>query len=188
MGLWLVQECRRQWQRGGVDLSYAEVTEMAQKAKPFIAYIDPDYSEFLSPGDMPEKINDHLTQTGRKTIKDKGQMIRVILESLAFKYRWAVERIEDITAKTIDCLHIVGGGIRNELLCQFTANAVAKRVICGPIEATAAGNILLQAKATGQIESLAEARDIVRNSFELKEYQPQDVALWEEQYKKNIGD
>ena len=188
MGLWLVQECRRQWQRGGVDLSYAELTEMAQKAKPFIAYINPDYSEFLSPGDMPEKINDHLTQTGRKTIKDKGQMIRVILESLAFKYRWAVERIEDITAKTIDCLHIVGGGIRNELLCQFTANAVGKRVICGPIEATAAGNILLQAKATGQIESLAEARDIVRNSFELKVYQPQDVALWEEQYKKIIGD
>jgi len=188
MGLWLLQECRRQWQKDGVDLSYAELTEMAQNAEPFSAYIDPDYGEFLSPGDMPKKINNYLAQTGHKTIKDKGQMIRVILVSLAFKYRWAVQRIEDITGKTIDCLHIVGGGIQNELLCQFTANAVAKRVSAGPAEATAAGNILLQAKATGQINTLAQARKIVRNSFALKEYQPQDVPLWEEQYKQIIND
>jgi sugar (pentulose or hexulose) kinase len=188
MGLWLVQQCKKQWQKDGVELSYDELTGMAQKTEPFTAYIDPDYSKFLSPGDMPEKINDHLAQTGQKTINDKGQVIRVILESLAFKYRWTVEKLEDIIGDKIDCLHIVGGGIQNELLCQFTANAVGIRVIAGPVEATASGNILMQARATRQIETLQQAREIVRNSFELKEYQPQNVSLWQEQYSriKNI--
>jgi len=184
MGLWLMQECKRQWQREGADLSYADITEMAQKAKPFAAYIDPDYREFLAPGDMPKRINDYLAKTGQKTISDKGQMIRIILESLAFKYRYVMEAIEDITGKKIEVLHIVGGGIQNELLCQFTANALGKKVITGPIEATASGNILMQAKATGQIKTLAKARDIVRNSFELKQYQPQEALLWEKQYRK----
>ncbi|MHC4424161.1 MAG: rhamnulokinase [Planctomycetota bacterium] len=187
MGLWLVQECKRHWQKESVKLSYDELTQMAQKAEPFTAYIDPDYGEFLSPGDMPKKINNYLALSGQKTIKDKGQMIRVILESLAFKYRWGVEKLEDITGNTISCLHIVGGGIQNELLCQFAANAVAKKVIAGPIEATASGNILMQAKATGQIKTLAEARQIVRNSFELKEYQPQEISLWQEQYEKSLA-
>jgi len=184
MGLWLVQECKRQWQREGVELSYPELTEMAQKAKPFAANIDVDYSEFLAPGDMPGRINNYLAQSGQKKIQDKGQMVRAILEALTFKYRWVLERIEDITGKKNDCLHIVGGGIQNELLSQFAANATGKRVIAGPVEATATGNILMQAKATGQIKNLADARKIVRNSFELKEYQPQDVSLWQEQYRK----
>jgi rhamnulokinase len=111
-------------------------------------------------------------------------MIRAILESLAFKYRYMTEAIEDIAGQSIEVLHIVGGGIQNELLCQFTANATGKTVITGPIEATASGNILMQAKATGQIKTLAEAREIVRNSYELKEYQPQDSELWEKEYKK----
>ncbi len=187
MGLWLVQECKRQWQKEGVELSYAELTETAQKAEPFTAYIDPDCGEFFSPGDMPKRINDYLRQSGQKTINDKGQMVRTILESLAFKYRRVFEEIEDITGTSPDCLHIVGGGIQNELLCQFTANAIGKRVVAGPIEATASGNILIQAKATGQIKTLAEAREIVRNSFDLKEYQPEDSQLWEEQYKLVIG-
>ncbi len=184
MGLWLVQECKRQWQREGVELSYSELTEMAQKAKPFAANIDVDYSEFLAPGDMPKRINDYLAKTGQKKSEDKGQMIRAILEALAFKYRWVIEKIEDITGKKIDRLHIVGGGIQNELLNQFAANATGKKIEAGPIEATATGNILMQAKATGQIKNLAEARKIVRNSFDLKEYQPQDVSLCQERYKE----
>ncbi len=183
MGLWLVQECRRQWQREGVDLSYRQITDMAKAAVPFVAHIAPDYSGFFSPGDMPKRINGYLTETGQKPIDDKGQMIRVILESLALKYRSVMEAIENITKEPIEVLHIVGGGIQNELLCQFTANAIAKKVITGPIEATAAGNILMQAKATGQIKSLTELREIVRNSFELKEYQPQDSKLWDQHYK-----
>lgn len=183
-GLWLLQECRRQWQQGGVDLSYAELSAMAEQAQPFAAYIDPDYNGFLSPGDMPSRINNFLAKTGQKIINDKGQMARVILESLAFKYRTVAEAVEDITGEAIEILHIVGGGIRNELLCQFTANALGRNVIAGPIEATAAGNILMQARATGQIKSLKELREIVRNSFELREYQPQDVKLWDEQYER----
>jgi len=184
MGLWPIQECKRQWQRDGVELSYPELTEMAEKAKPFAANIDVDYSGFLAPGDMPKRINDYLVETGQKEIRDKGQMVRAILEALAFKYRWMIEKIEDITGNNIDRLHIVGGGIQNELLSQFAANSTGKRIIAGPIEATATGNILMQAKATGQIKNLAEARKIVRNSFELKEYQPKDVSLWQERYNE----
>jgi len=184
MGLWLMQECRRQWQREGVELSYPEMTEMAKKAEPFSRHIEVDYSGFLAPGDMPERINSYLAETGQKTIDDKGQMMRVILESLALKYRVVMERLEDITGQNIECLHIVGGGIQNELLCEFTANAIGKKVVAGPIEATASGNLLIQAKAAGQIKTLAELRKIVRNSFELKEYQPQEASLWDEQYKK----
>jgi len=183
MGLWLVQECKRQWQRDGVELSYPELTEMADKAQPFACHIEVDSREFLAPGDMPKRINSFLAKTGQKKIQDKGQMIRAILEGLAFKYRLVLERLEDVTGKKIDCLHIVGGGMQNELLNQFAANVTGKRVVAGPAEATATGNILMQAKATGQIKNLAEARKIVHNSFELKEYQPQDVSLWEEQYE-----
>jgi sugar (pentulose or hexulose) kinase len=184
MGLWLVQECRRQWQKEGVNLSYREITDMAEEAEPFVAHIDPDYSRFFSPGDMPKRIDEYLTETGQKPIDNKGQMIRVILESLAFKYRSVMEAIEDVMEEAIKVLHIVGGGIQNELLCQFAANATGKKVITGPIEATASGNILMQAKTTGQIKSLSQLRKIVRNSFELKEYQPQETKLWDEQYEK----
>jgi sugar (pentulose or hexulose) kinase len=184
MGLWLVQECKRQWQREGEDLSYAQLTEMASKAKPFIAHVDCDCSDFLSPGDMPARINKYLSDTGQKPTTDKGQMVRLILESLALRYRRVLAAIEDITGQTVDVLHVVGGGIKNELLCQFTANAIGRNVITGPIEATASGNILMQAKATGQIKSIDEARKIVRNSFELKEYRPQDQKLWQQKYEQ----
>lgn len=185
MGLWLAQECRRQWQREGTDLSYAEMTVMAENAESFARRIDVDHSGFIAPGDMPKRINDYLKETGQKPIKDKGQIIRTILENLALKYRTTMEAIEDVTGNKIDVLHIVGGGIQNELLCQFTANAIGRKVVTGPIEATASGNILMQAIATEQINSLNEARRIVRNSFELKEYKPQDTELWQEQYEKS---
>ncbi len=186
MGLWLIQECRRKWQEEEANLSYGELTALAQKARAFTAYIDPDYNEFLSPNNMPEKINGYLAQTGQKRIDDKGQLIRTILESLAFKYRQVMERIEDIMCETIDTLHIVGGGIKNELLCQFAADATGKKVITGPAEATASGNIIMQAMATGQIKTLVQGRKLSRNSFEVKEYLPQDREIWERGYR-NIG-
>jgi rhamnulokinase len=184
MGLWVLAECRRQWARKGDDLSYAELTAMAQEAKPFAAYIDPDYDGFLSPGDMPAKVNEYLAKTGQETIDDKGRMVRAILESLALKYRSVMEALEDVTDEAIETLHIVGGGIKNELLCRFAANATGKRVIAGPIEATSSGNILMQAKATGQIESAEEIREIVGKSFDIKHYQPQESEQWSERYKK----
>ncbi len=184
MGLWPIQECRRQWQREGTDLSYPEITAMAQKAKPFVSFIDVDDSSFLAPGDMPRRINEYLSKTGQKPTDDKGQIIRIVLESLALKYRAMAEAVEDVIGYKLELLHIVGGGIQNELLCQFTADSLGRKVIAGPIEATASGNILMQAKAVGQIKTLAEARKILSNSFELKTYEPKDSSLWAEQYKR----
>ena len=184
MGLWLMQECRRQWRKQGEDFTYDELTALAQEAEPFAGRLTVDDSAFLAPGDMPKRINEHLAKTGQQTTDDKGQIIRIILESLALRYRAVMEYIEDATGNRIDVLHIVGGGIQNEMLCQFTANALGKKVITGPVEATASGNILMQAIATGQVKSLSDARKIVRKSFDLKEYQPQDTAVWEEQYQR----
>ena len=184
MGLWLVQECRRQWQRDGVELSYAEMTAMADGAEAFSACIDPDYGEFLAPGDMPGKINRYLAGSGQKELEDKGAIIRTILESLAFKYRQIAERLEDVSGSKIEILHIVGGGIKNELLCQFAANATGKKVVAGPVEATAIGSVVTQAMATGQIKTLEQGRALVRSSFDVKEYSPQDSSVWSEQYEK----
>jgi rhamnulokinase len=186
MGLWLVQECRRHWLAEGQDFSYAEMTQMAENAAPFSAYIHPAYPPFLSPGQMPDKINDYLRQTGQSPVAEKGTLIRSILESLAVNYAWELRHFEETTDTQIDCLHIVGGGIQNELLCQFTADAIGKKVVTGPIEATASGNILMQAMAAGQVKSLNQIRQIVRNSFELKEYLPEDQKSWKihnEKYK-----
>ena len=182
MGLWLLQECRRQWQREGTDLSYAELTAMAEKARPFTGYADPDYSEFLAPGNMSAKINEYLAKTGQNKTDDKAQMVRLILESLAFKYRSVMEAIENITGRQIEVLHIVGGGINNELLCRFTAEATNKKVVAGPAEATAIGNILIQAMACGQIKSLAEGRRLIDRSFEVKLYQPEKKQMWLKKY------
>jgi len=186
MGLWLVQQCKRTWQEAGEDFSYAELIQMAYKARSFTACLEPDHLDFLSPGNMPERINSYLKAAGYKPVSDKGLMIRIILESLSFKYRRTIERIEEVAGKCIETLHIVGGGIRNELLCQLTANATAKKVVTGPAEATAIGNIIMQAMASGEIESLSQARQIVRNSFELKKYQPQDTSIWQEQFRKAV--
>ena len=184
MGLWPIQECRRQWEREGARLSYQEITDMARKAEPFVGHIDVDNSTFLAPGDMPTRINDYLFDTGQKPTDGKGQMIRIVLESLALRYKTMMKAVEEVTEREIDILHIVGGGIQNELLCQFTADALGKKVVTGPVEATASGNILMQARAVGRIKTLPEARRIVSNSFEVKEYRPQGTSLWGRQYKK----
>ena len=178
MGLWLVQESRRQWQREGDDLDYAAITAMAQKSKPFAAKIDPDFGDFLAPGDMPEKINRYLESTGQKRITDKGQLVRAILESLARRYRQVLKQLEQMKGGPIDVLHIVGGGIQNELLSQLTADATGCTVVAGPVEATANGNILVQAMAAGDIASLDKARQVLANSVELKTYKPTDTDAW----------
>ncbi len=185
-GLWLIQECKRQWQIEGGDLSYDNLVEMARKAGPFAGYVDLDHSGFLSPGDMPKKINDYLVRHGQNPIEDKGQMIRMLLENLAFKYRLTSESIEDVTSRRIEVLHIVGGGIQNELLCRFTADSLGKKVITGPVEGTAFGNNLIQAKATGQISSIAQARRILQNSVETRVYKPRDISVWDAQYLKYL--
>ncbi len=174
MGLWLLQECKKYWQKEGSDLSYDQLTALAAKAKPASASIDVDDSCFLAPGNMPARINHYLTNTRQNTIDDKGLITRTILENLARKYAETIKKLEDVTDSSIDRLHVVGGGSQNALLNQLTADATGKIVTAGPVEATALGNILMQAKATGLIASLSQARALVSRSFVPSEFRPQN--------------
>jgi sugar (pentulose or hexulose) kinase len=140
MGLWLVQECKREW-----NLSFDEITHLAKEAKPFVAVIDPDSNIFLHPGDMPDKIRKFYADSEQTVPETQGEIIRVVLESLALKYRFVLERLEELAEKHLDPLHIFGGGVKNRLLNQFSADATGRTVIAGPVEATAIGNILMQA-------------------------------------------
>ena len=161
MGLWLVQESRRTWARAGREWSYEELTARAQVAPPFSALIDPDDTSFLAPGDMPSRLSAYCTRTGQALPADEGAIVRCCLESLALKYRWAIDRLEAMLGTTIRTIHVVGGGAKNALLCQFTADACARPVHAGPIEATAIGNILMQALGRGRLGSIAELRAVV---------------------------
>jgi len=180
MGLWLVQECRRTWARAGREYSYEELVAMALTARPFASLVDPDHASFLAPGDMPARITARCARTGQPTPTDEGGFVRCAMESLALKYRWAVGRLERTLGTTIRAVHVVGGGARNALLCQFTADACAVPVHAGPVEATAAGNVLLQMMARGKIASLVEAREVVARSFPVTVYEPRNTHSWAE--------
>ncbi|HPZ99847.1 MAG TPA: FGGY-family carbohydrate kinase, partial [Phycisphaerae bacterium] len=184
MGLWLVQECRRTWLRAGQEYSYAQLADMAGAAKPFVAVIDPDDPSFLAPGDMPSRIVAYCQKTGQQAPSTPGEFVRVCLESLAMTYRQTLRRIEECTGRKAEVIHIVGGGTQNKHLSQWAADATGCTVVCGPIEATAAGNIAVQAVATGVFKDIWEARDLIRRSFDVAVYQPVDTGRWEEPYKK----
>ena len=183
MGLWLVQQCRRKWQKDGKDLSYAELTDMARKAPALITLVDPDYSGFLKVGDMVEQIHGYLEATGQTIPQSEGEMIRAILQGLALRYRFVIEQLEQVSGKQVSTIHIVGGGTQNTLLNQFTADATGKKVIAGPIEATATGNIVTQAIAMGDIADWQAGAAIIRNSFTIEEYLPGDQAPWDAAYR-----
>lgn len=184
MGLWLVQECRRTWERAGQSYSYGELADMAAAAKPFTALIDPDDPSFLAPGDMPSRIEAFCRKTGQPVPAEPGQFVRTCLESLALVYRWTVERIEACTDQRVEVMHIVGGGTQNRHLCQWAADATGKTVVAGPIEATAAGNIVVQAIATGVLPDLRTARELIGRSFEVTVYRPGDIGPWEQAYQR----
>jgi len=181
-GLWLVQESRRTWAARGETFSYPELTQMAAEAEPFRSLVDPDHSDFLKPGDMPARIQAFCIRTGQPVPESKGQIIRAVLEGIALKYRLQLERLEEMVGYRLEPIHMVGGGTQNRLLSQFTADATGRTVLTGPVEATAAGNILMQAVALGHISSLAEARAIVRASSEMLTFEPQEQAGWDEAY------
>ena len=183
-GLWLVQECKRTWEREGDRYSYDQLTEMASKAGPAESLVNPDDGRFLKPTDMPEAIRDYCRDTSQTVLSEPGSVVRCALESLALKYRMTLEGIEDLTGERIERLHIVGGGTQNTLLNQFTADALRIPVIAGPIEATAIGNVLVQAIARGYLKDLNEARALVRRSFPTQEYQPREKDRWESAYEK----
>lgn len=184
MGLWLVQECRRHFTKEGYDHSYSELTQMAERAPAFCAMIDPEHAPFLSPGQMPEKIERFCKQTRQQPPSTRGEFVRVCLESLALTYRRTLEGLEDILGRKIATIHIVGGGSQNLLLNQMTADACGRTVVAGPVEGTAIGNILAQAMAVGSVKSLEQARSIVRESFHVKRYEPNNVPRWNTAYAK----
>lgn len=184
MGLWLVQEMKRTWAKEGSDISYSQLSEMAASAQPFKCIIDPDHPSFLAPGDMPARICEFCRSTGQTAPKSRGEFVRTALEGLALRYRAVLENLEKLTDRTIKTIHIVGGGSQNRLLCQFAADATGREVIAGPVEATAAGNILVQAMAGGEVSSLQQAREIVRRSFNLNHYQPKETEQWDEAYQQ----
>ena len=183
-GLWLLQECRRVWSEEGRSLDYGELVAMAQTSPAFAAFIDPDHKAFQSPGNMPAAIADYCTSTGQTPPSAVGTMARTIFEGIALKCRRVMATLQKLTGRTIARLHLVGGGAQNRLLCQFFANALGIPVFAGPVEATAAGNVLIQAVALGHLGSIKDAREIVRESFEIARYEPRDREPWEEAYQK----
>ena len=184
MGLWLVQESRRTWERQGRTFSYAELASLAEQAPPFAAVVDPDDESFLAPGDMPARILQFCQQTGQRPPENEGGLVRTVLESLALRYRDVLESIEEILGKRLECIHVVGGGIQNRLLCQFTATATQRPVIAGPLEATAIGNLMMQALGKGDVSSVEEARQVVRHSFQPEIYDPGDPEGWDHAYER----
>ncbi len=181
-GLWLLQECRKAWKLEGREYSYEELTRLATEAKPFSAAIDPD--AFLEPGDMPAKIAAWCRGKGHAPPATDGEFARAILESLALRYRNVMENLEALSGRKIEVIHIVGGGSRNSLLNRFVADCTGRRVVAGPSEATAIGNILVQAMGASELADLDEARAVVRNSFELTTVDPHPSAEWERAYQR----
>jgi rhamnulokinase len=179
IGLWLVQECRRQWAKEGKKYDFDTLEQLAAAAPPFVSLINPDDPRFLSPDNMPEKIAGFCRETGQPVPANPGAFMRCIYESLALLYRVVLRRLERLTGKKIERLHIVGGGSKATTLNQCTANALKIPVLAGPAECTATGNLLIQAIALGHLPSHAAAREVVRNSFELKTVTPQSAAEWD---------
>lgn len=181
-GLWLIQESRRQWKRERQDYSYAKLEELALEAEPFKCFIDPDTAEFIPMGDMPARVQEFCKKTGQAVPQSVGEIMRCIYESLAMKYRYTLEGIMDCTGKAYDKIHIMGGGTKDKLLCQMTANSCNLPVMAGPVEATVLGNIAVQLISSGDIEDIASARKIIGASEELKQYEPQNSEDWNGAY------
>ncbi len=187
MGLWLIQECRRDWQKQGRNYSWNEIVAEAEQAEPFRSILDPDYGEFFAGGDMVKKIQNFCRKTSQPVPETVGQIARCIYESLALKYRWALERLEEIKGERIGQLNIVGGGIQNKLLNQMAADAIDRPVVTGPIEGAAIGNLLAQAMALGEIRTMDELRDVVRASEPVSRYEPNHTPAWQAAYTRLLS-
>jgi rhamnulokinase len=184
MGLWLVESCRRIWQKDGLAVDFATLAAAVEESRPFAALVDPDAEVFLNPPSMPEAVRDECRRIGESVPETVGEVLRCVLESLALKFRLVLDRTEALTGRRFGGLHIVGGGAKNGLLCRFTANAIGRPVWAGPVEATSAGNVIAQLMASGEIGSLAEARAIVRQSFPVETYIPAETQAWEDAFAR----
>jgi len=186
MGLWIIQECKREWEKEGINLGFGEIVKMAKAQKSGVSFIDPDNELFYEPGNMPSKIKEYCKNTNQNVPESIGEIIRCVEESLALKYRWAIEKLEEITNKKINTIHVIGGGIQDKLLCELTASATGRKVIAGPVEATAIGNLIIQAQTLGKIKDQKHGRQIIKNSFDIEEYLPLNSSEWDENYLKYI--
>jgi rhamnulokinase len=184
MGLWLEQESRRQWAREGKSYTYDQLSEMAVASQPLRSLIDPSDPVFIAPGDMLRRIADYCKSTGQPVPETPGEVVRCIFDSLALCYRYTADIIDGILGKRTPYIHIVGGGVKEAPLCGFAASACGRPVYAGPVEATAIGNIAVQAIASGELKDVAEARECVRRSFEVKEYLPRDTDMWDQGYER----
>lgn len=187
MGLWIAQQSRATWRAVGQEYSYDDLTRLARDAEPFRSLIDPDDPIFLPPGDMPARIVAFCQRTRQPVPETPGQFMRAVYESLALKYRLALESMTALSGKSYSRLHIIGGGTQNRLLCQMTADALGRTVIAGPVEATAMGNAIVQLIALGEIGDLAQARQIVSRSVETVTYEPRETSAWDDAYGRFQG-
>ena len=187
-GLWIIQQCREKWIKDkGKDISWDDIVIFANKAKPFKSFIDVDHIDFFeSQVDMPEEVRKFCTRTGQKVPEDMGEVARCVYESLAFKFRYSIENLKRFTGMTIDVLHLVGGGIANKSLCQWTASAIGVPVIAGPEESTSVGNLLMQLKGTGEISTLKEGRQVSLKSSNVTNYEPKEKEKWDEAYSRYL--
>ena len=183
-GMWLLEQCRAEWSKAGNDYSYPEIIKMAESAEPFRSFVDSDHPSFANPGNMPEAIRNYCKATNQPIPESEGDFIRCIFESLALKYKSVLESLIKVSPFPIEKLHIIGGGSQNKLLNQWIANSIGIPVVAGPTEATAIGNVMMQAKAVGMVKNLSEIRRIVRNSVLPELFIPQDTQVWEDSYKK----
>lgn len=179
IGLWIIQETRRQFKRDGKEYSYADMEAMAREAKPFKCFIDPDAQVFVTPGNQVQRIKDFCKQTGQAVPETDGEVVRCIYESLAMKYKFTFDNLKDCTGSDFKAIHMVGGGTKDGFLCQMTSDATGVPVVAGPIEATAAGNVAVQLIAAGEIKDLKEARKIIADSFAVVKYEPKDSGFCE---------
>lgn len=186
MGMWLIQEVQRIWEEEGTKYSWPQMVELARQSEPFKFLINPDDSMFLNPRDMIQAVRDYCYQTAQGTPQSHGETIRCIYDSLALKYRFTLEQIREVSDQPIEVIHIIGGGANNDFLNQLTADATGLTVIAGPTEATAIGNIMMQAKALGYVNSLREIRQIVANSFDLRKYYPSTELDWIATYQRYL--
>ncbi len=183
-GMWIVEQCLKKWKQEGTSYSYPEMVALAEAAPAFTAFIDPDDASFVAPADMPEAIREYCKRTNQRIPETHGEMIRMIFESLALKYKKTLDVFRRLSKNPVERLHVIGGGSRNKLLNRFTASAIGMPVIAGPAEATAIGNIMMQGKATGAVDGLVAMRKIIADSIELEEFLPEDKKSWEEAYER----
>ena len=190
MGLWLIQQSRQEWKRQGLDVSFDEMENAAKQAEPFKCFVDPDAKDFVAPGNMPKRVQEFCKRTGQYVPQNMGEILRCIYQSLAFKYRYATEMLEKLIGHKLPIIHMIGGGIKDQLLCRMAADYCQRTVMAGPVEATVTGNAAVQFMAFGEFKDLNHARQVIKDSFPIKTYEP-DTSLnldpHFEEFKKYIN-